>query len=74
MLLVSNDWLQTIILQTAVNQNLYQLLITLLKSRQELNLQETICVLKKAENKIQLVNELAVKFTNYAEKTRWGNN
>ena len=63
-----------IILQTAVDQNLYQLLITLLKSRQELNLQETICVLKKAENKIQLVNELTIKSANYAEKTRQSDN
>ena len=73
-LLASDDWLQTIILQTVIDQNLYQLSITLLKSRQELNLQEIICVLKEAENKIWLVNKLTVKFTNYVEKARQSDN
>ena len=46
----------------------------LLESKQKLGLQETICVLKKAESKIRLTNESAIESANYIMKTKCGDN
>ena len=69
-----NKRLQDIILQMTVNQKLYAMSITLLESKQELSLQETICVLKKVKSKIRLTNKLAIELTNYTAKTKYDNN
>ena len=69
-----NKRLQDIILQMTVNQKLYALSITLLESKQELSLQETIHVLKKAESKIRLTNESAIESVNYIMKIKCDNN
>ena len=63
-----------IILQTTVDQKLYQLPIALLESKQELNLHEMIHVLKEAESKIRLTNKSAVKLTNYARRLKQSDN
>ena len=72
--LVSDEQHQTIILQTAVDQKLYQLSIILLESKQELNLYKTIYVLKKAESKIRLTNKLIVKLVNYTKRSKQSDN
>ena len=46
----------------------------MLKSKQELNLYETIHVLKKAQSKIRLINKLLVKSANYIRRSKQSDN
>ena len=69
-----DERLQDIVLWAAVDQKLYTLPIVLLESKQELGLQETICVLKKVKSKIRLTNKSAIESANYTAKVKCDDN